>query len=57
MSSVRKLEVGLLKYYLANASQNNKQDKILEFFDRMTEILQSQVEFKEWFGKMSFKSH
>ncbi|XP_060570852.1 WD repeat-containing protein 91-like [Ruditapes philippinarum] len=50
MSSVRKLEVGLLKYYLVNASQNNKQDKILEFFDRMTEILQSQVEFKEWFA-------
>ncbi|XP_053407705.1 WD repeat-containing protein 91-like [Mercenaria mercenaria] len=50
MSSVRKLEVGLLKYYLVNAAQNNKQEKILEFFERMTEILQSQMEFKEWFA-------
>lgn len=49
-STVRKLEVGLLKYYLVNAAQNNKQEKIHEFFDRMTELLQTQSEFKEWFG-------
>ncbi|KAL4231180.1 WD repeat-containing protein 91 [Mactra antiquata] len=50
MTSVRKLEVGLLKYYLVNTSQNNKQDKILEFFERMTELMQTQSEFKEWFA-------
>ena len=55
MSSIRKLEVGLLKMYLINASQNNKQDKILDFFERMTELLQAQTEFKEWFG-MSYLS-
>jgi len=54
MTSVRKLEVGLLKYYLVYAAQNNKQDKILEFFDRMTDLLQTQSEFKEWFGKVYF---
>ncbi|XP_052772488.1 WD repeat-containing protein 91-like isoform X1 [Mya arenaria] len=50
MVSVRKLEVGLLKLYLINAAHSNKQDKILDFFERMTELLQSQPEFKEWFA-------
>jgi len=50
MSSVRKLEVALLKLYIVNAAQNNKQDKVIEFCDRMTELLQTQSEFKEWFG-------
>ncbi|KAL3865137.1 hypothetical protein ACJMK2_006758 [Sinanodonta woodiana] len=49
-SSIRKLEVGLLKFYLVYAAQSNKQDKIIEFFDKMTETLQTQSEFKEWFA-------
>ncbi|XP_064600272.1 WD repeat-containing protein 91-like isoform X2 [Liolophura sinensis] len=49
MNSVRKLEVGLFKYYLVNASQNNRTDKVREFFEVMTPELQNQSEFKEWF--------
>lgn len=51
MNSVRKLEVGLFKYYLVNASQNNRTDKVREFFEMMTGELQNQSEFKEWFSK------
>ncbi|KAK3593070.1 hypothetical protein CHS0354_007861 [Potamilus streckersoni] len=49
-SSIRKLEVGLLKFYLVYAAQSNKQDKVIEFFEKMTETLQTQSEFKEWFA-------
>ncbi|KAJ8317213.1 hypothetical protein KUTeg_005117 [Tegillarca granosa] len=49
MSSVRKLEVGLLKYYVTYASQTNKTDKVMEFFEKMTTELQNQSEFKDWF--------
>lgn len=52
MSSVRKLEVGLLKYYVTYASQTNKTDKVLEFFERMATELQNQTEFKDWFSKL-----
>ena len=54
MTSVRKLEVGLLKLYLVNAAQKNKSDKIREFFEKMTDTLQNQPEFKEWFGTVNF---
>lgn len=47
--SVRKLEVGLLKLYVVNASQNNRPDKVTDFFEKMTNDLQQQPEFKEWF--------
>jgi WD40 repeat protein len=47
--SVRKLEVGLLKLYVVNAAQNNRQDKVTDFFEKMTSDLQQQPEFKEWF--------
>ncbi|KAL5021151.1 hypothetical protein ScPMuIL_000306 [Solemya velum] len=50
MSSVRKLEVSLFRHYLVNAAQNNRQDKIVEFFEKMTPDLQNQAEFKEWFS-------
>ncbi|KAK3094729.1 hypothetical protein FSP39_005505 [Pinctada imbricata] len=50
MPSVRKLEIGLLKYYVVNATQNNRQDRVLDFFDKMTPELQHQSEFKDWFA-------
>ncbi|CAE1317798.1 WD repeat-containing protein 91 [Acanthosepion pharaonis] len=49
MAGVRKMEVGLLKFYLVFAAQNNKHDKVMEFFEKMTPELQSQSEFREWF--------
>lgn len=47
--SVKKLEVGLLKLYVVNACQSNRQDKVTEFFDKMAGDLQQQPEFREWF--------
>ena len=51
-SSVRKLETSLLKYYVVNAIQNNRSEKVTEFFEKMTPELQHQAEWKDWFGKL-----
>ncbi|XP_033757120.1 WD repeat-containing protein 91-like isoform X2 [Pecten maximus] len=56
MPSVRKLEVGLLKFYIVYASQNNHQDKVREFFEKMTPEIQNQPEFKDWFSFPFIKS-
>ncbi|CAC5399011.1 WD repeat-containing protein 91 [Mytilus coruscus] len=50
LSSVRKLEVGLLKFYLVNAQQLNRHDRVTDFFEKMTPELQNQAEFKDWFA-------
>ncbi len=51
MSSIRKLEVSLFKYYVANAVQNNKLDKVNEFYEKCTVDLQHQGEWKDWFSE------
>jgi len=48
--AIRKLENSVLKMYLVNAAVNGKQDKIQEFFTKMTPELQGHSEWKEWFG-------
>ncbi|XP_014297515.1 WD repeat-containing protein 91 [Microplitis demolitor] len=48
--SVRKLENSVLKMYLVNATVNNKQERIHEFFSKMTPELQGHSEWKEWFA-------
>ncbi|XP_078040075.1 WD repeat-containing protein 91 [Augochlora pura] len=48
--AVRKLENAVLKMYLVNAALNNKQDRIQEFFMKMTPELQGHSEWKEWFA-------
>ena len=53
MPSVRKLEVGLMKFYIVHAAQNNKPERVMEFFEKMTPEIQNQSEFKEWFGKQT----
>lgn len=52
-SSIKKLENAVLKMYLVNAVVNNKQDRIQEFFSKMTPELQGHSEWKEWFGEDS----
>ncbi|KAG8223849.1 hypothetical protein J437_LFUL007870 [Ladona fulva] len=47
--AVRKLENAVLKMYLVNAVINGKQDKLTEFFSKMTTELLTQAEWKEWF--------
>lgn len=48
--AIRKLEFSLLKYYLVTAVTNNKIDKVTEFFTKLASELQSQTEWKDWFG-------
>lgn len=50
LGAVRKLEVGLFKFYVINAYQTNRRDRIVEFFEKMTPEIQNQAEFKDWFG-------
>ncbi|CAG9759738.1 unnamed protein product [Ceutorhynchus assimilis] len=47
--SVKKLENAVLKLYVINAVSNNKPDKVIDFFLKMTPELQSQAEWKDWF--------
>ena len=48
--AIKKLENAVLKLYLVNAATNNKQDRIQEFFTKLTPELQGHPEWKEWFG-------
>lgn len=48
--AVRKLENAVLKMYLVNTVVNNKQDRIQDFFTKMTPELQGHSEWKEWFA-------
>lgn len=47
---VKKLENAVLKLYVVNAVVNNKQEKVVEFFGKMTPELQNQNEWKDWFS-------
>ena len=50
-NSVRKLEMSLLKYYVINAVQSGRADKVNEFFEKLAPDLQHNPEWKEWFGE------
>ncbi|ERL89044.1 WD repeat-containing protein 91 [Dendroctonus ponderosae] len=47
--SVKKLENAVLKLYVINAASNNKPDKVIDFFLKLTPELQNQAEWKDWF--------
>lgn len=51
-SAVKKLENSLFKFYLIHALTNNRSDKVNEFLTKMTNDLQSQNEWKDWFSKI-----
>lgn len=51
---VRKLENAVLKMYLVNATMNNKQERVHEFFTKMTPELQGHSEWKDWFGNKKY---
>ncbi|KAK8404221.1 hypothetical protein O3P69_000349 [Scylla paramamosain] len=46
---VRKLETSILRLYVVNTIQTNKNEKLTEFFEKMAADLQSQTEWREWF--------
>ncbi|XP_050533685.1 WD repeat-containing protein 91 [Daktulosphaira vitifoliae] len=48
-SAVKKLENSLLKFYVVHAIINNRSDKVNEFLIKMTNDLQTQAEWKDWF--------
>ena len=50
-TGVRKLETSILRLYVVNTIQTNKNDKLTEFFEKMAADLQSQTEWREWFSK------
>lgn len=49
-SNVKKLEMCLLRLYIVHAIQNSKNDKVVEFFEKYTAELQTQIEWREWFA-------
>lgn len=48
---VPKLHKGLLRYYVTYAHQQGKNEKVVEFFDKMSLDLSNNVDWKEWFSK------
>ncbi|XP_012527660.1 WD repeat-containing protein 91 [Monomorium pharaonis] len=54
--AVRKLENAVLKMYLVNAALNGKQDRLHEFFNKMTPELQGHSEWKDWFALIFIKN-
>jgi len=49
-TAVRKLWTSILRYYLVNAVQAGRMDKVTEFFDKLVATLNTQPEWKDWFG-------
>jgi len=49
-AAVRKLWTSILRYYLVNAVQTGRTDKVTEFFDKLAAVLNTQSEWKDWFG-------
>ncbi|XP_063907683.1 WD repeat-containing protein 91 [Zophobas morio] len=54
---VKKLENSVLKMFLVICAVNNKTDKVMEFFLRLTPELQNQNEWKDWFVFPYIKNH
>ena len=49
--TVKKMETYLYRWYLCNAIQTHRAEKVNEFFEIMTPELFNQPEWKDWFGK------
>jgi len=49
-SVLHKLSNNLLRFYLVNALQSGRNDKVTEFFDKLTLQLQTHPEWRDWFG-------
>lgn len=53
MTTVKKLELNLFRWYLCCAVQSHRSEKVTEFFETMTSELYGVAEWKDWFGKFS----
>jgi len=47
--ATKKLEIALYKLYLAHAVENNKTEKVNEFFAKLA--AENQQDWRDWFGK------
>ena len=52
--NAQKLERCLYRFYLVNAVQTGKPEKVMLFFEKMALEKQHQTEWKEWFGNELF---
>lgn len=51
ISTLKKLEVSILRYYIIHALQSGRQDKVVEFFQANTNYLfQNREDWMPWFG-------
>ncbi|CAL1273797.1 unnamed protein product [Larinioides sclopetarius] len=50
LGTAKKLETALLRMYLVTCISSGRQDKLLDFFEKMTPELQGQPEWKDWFA-------
>ncbi|CAF0724649.1 unnamed protein product [Didymodactylos carnosus] len=49
-NGLNKIRTNLYRCYLVHAIQSSKNDKVLEFFEKLTKSLQHLPEWKEWFA-------
>jgi hypothetical protein len=49
-SSIFKLEISLFRLYVINAVQNNRKEKVAEFFEKFSSKEVNSSDWKEWFG-------
>lgn len=54
--NAHKLEKCLYRFYLVNAVQTSRPDKVIDFFEKMAPELQNQADWKEWFVLPFLKS-
>ncbi len=54
LQNAHKLEKCLYRFYLVNAVQTARPDKVTDFFEKMAPELQNQPDWKEWFGNDVF---
>ena len=50
LTNAQKLEKCLYRFYLVHAVQTSRPDMVTDFFEKMAPELQSQQDWKEWFG-------
>lgn len=54
MSTLSKLEVSIIRYYIIHALQTGRKEKVMEFFNiHGTELLQKHEDWALWFGWLS----
>lgn len=48
--TVYRLETSILRLFLVQATRQNRQDVVKDFFEKMADALHDKKEWKDWFG-------